>query len=152
MRVQDVMTREVKTVSPETTADEAWDVMKAGGIHHLVVKNGRTIVGILSHRDAGGRLGAPVRKGHVVGDLMTEPVLTVPPETTVRKAANLMRGRSIGCLVVADARRVLGIVTVSDLLELVGRGLDRHVETTTRWTIKHRAPHRRGHTAATGVW
>ena len=152
MLVQDVMTRAVSTVSPKTAADAAWDVMKARGIHHLVVTEGRTIVGILSHRDAGGRLGALVRKGHVVGDLMTEPVLTVPPETTVRKAANLMRGRSIGCLVVAEAGRVLGIVTVSDLLELVGRGLDRHVETTTRWTIKHRAPHRRGRTAATGVW
>lgn len=152
MRLQDVMTREVKTVSPETAADAAWDVMKARGIHHLVVTKGRAIVGILSDRDAGGRLGAQVRKGHVVGDLMTEPVLTVAPETTVRKAANLMRGRSIGCLVVADAGRVIGIVTVSDLLELVGRGLDRQVETTTRWTIKHRAPHRKGRTAATGVW
>ena len=152
MRLQDVMTKEVKTVSPETDAGEAWAAMKARGIHHLVVSKGRAIVGILSDRDAGGRLGAQVRKGHVVADLMTEPVLTVPPETTVRKAANLMRGRSIGCLVVADGSRVLGIVTVSDLLELIGRGLDRHVEATTRWTIKHRAPHRRGRTAATGVW
>ncbi len=68
MRVQDVMTTEVKTVSAETTADEAWDVMKARGIHHLVVTKGRTIVGMLSHRDAGGRLGAQVRKGHVAAD------------------------------------------------------------------------------------
>ncbi len=152
MRLQDVMTAEVQTVSPETAAAEAWNLMKARRIHHLVVTKGRRIVGILSDRDAGGRQGAPIRKDHVVSDLMTESVLTVPPETTVRKAANLMRGRSIGCLVVADAGRVLGIVTVSDLLELVGRGLDRQVEATTRWTIKHRAPHRKGRGAATGVW
>jgi acetoin utilization protein AcuB len=146
------MTKGVQTVSPETAADEAWNVMKARRIHHLVVTKGQRIIGILSDRDAGGRQGAPVRKGHVVSDLMTEPVVAVPPETTVRKAANLMRGRSIGCVVVADAGRVRGIVTVSDLLELVGRGLDRQVEGTTRWTIKHRAPHRRGQRAATGVW
>ena len=62
-----------------------------------------------------------------------------------------MRGRSIGCLVVADAGRVRGIVTVSDLLELVSRGLDRHAVTTKRWTLKHRAPHRKL-SRASGVW
>ena len=41
---------------------------------------------------------APAATATAVADLMTEPVLTVPPETTARKAANLMRGRSIGCL------------------------------------------------------
>jgi CBS domain-containing protein len=152
MRVQDVMTEEVQTVPPETAAGEAWNVMKARRIHHLVVTRGRRIVGILSDRDAGGRQGSAVRQSSTVADLMTQPVLTVPPETTVRKAANLMRGRSIGCLVVGDAGRVRGIVTVSDLLELVGRGLDRKVETPTRWTLKHRAPHRKGRGAATGVW
>ncbi len=63
---------------------------------------------------------------------MTELVLTVPPETTVRKAANLMRGRSFGRLVVANAGRVLGIVTVSDFLELIGRGLDCQAEKPPR--------------------
>jgi CBS domain-containing protein len=75
----------------------------------------------------------------------------VSPTTTVRKAANLMRGRSIGCLVVTKRDRIVGIVTVADLLELVGRGADRPVASTTRWTLKHRAPHRKRHRAA-GVW
>jgi hypothetical protein len=35
------------------------------------------------------------------------------------------------------------IVTVSDLLELVGRGLDRGAVTTNRRTLNHRAPHRK---------
>lgn len=152
MRVQDVMTKDVQTVPPETAAGEAWSAMRARRIHHLVVTKGRRIVGILSDRDAGGRQGGAVRQNRTVADLMTQPVVTVAPETTVRRAANLMRGRSIGCLVVGGAGRVSGIVTVSDLLELVGRGLDRKVEATTRWTIKHRAPHRKGRRAATGVW
>jgi CBS domain-containing protein len=56
---------------------------------------------------------------------MTERVVTVPPTTPIRKAANLMRGRSIGCLVVSNRGRVAGIVTVSDLLTLLGRGEER---------------------------
>ena len=82
---------------------------------------------------------------------MTTHVVTVEPTTTVRKAANLMRGRSIRCVVVTERGRVVGIVTVTDLLELLGRGSDRPVTTATRWTLKHRTPHRKRVTA-TGMW
>jgi CBS domain-containing protein len=69
--------------------------------------------------------------------------VTVEPTRTVRQAANLMRGRSIGCLVVVEAGRAIGIVTVSDLLELVGRGFDRGALTSSRPTLSHRVPHRK---------
>jgi CBS domain-containing protein len=85
---------------------------------------------------------------------MSEPVVTVEVTTTVRQAANLMRGHSIGCLVVTGSDRsgrVKGIVTVSDLLELVGRGLDRGAATSKRWTLKHRTPHRKV-SVPTGTW
>ena len=151
MRVKDIMTAGVETVSPAAAAEEAWNVMRLKGIHHLVVTEGRRIAGIVSHRDLGGRQGASVRKNRAVSDLMTQGVLIVPPDTPVRKAANLMRGRSIGCLVVGTTARAVGIITVADLLELIGRGAERPVAATTRWTIKHRAPHR-PQRRATGVW
>jgi acetoin utilization protein AcuB len=151
MRVQDVMTEDVKTIAPTSAAEDAWELMRSHQFHHVVVTRGRRVVGILSDRDAGGRRGAAIRRGHTVEELMTTSVVTVEPETPVRKAANMMRGRSIGCVVVTDRGRVVGIVTVADLLELLGRGADRPAATTTRWTLRHRAPHRKRH-AATGVW
>ena len=51
-----------------------------------------------------------MRKGRTVADLMTPHVVTATPTTTVRQAANLMRGRSIGCLVVTNGSRVAGNV------------------------------------------
>jgi CBS domain-containing protein len=143
VRVQDVMTKGVKTIAATTAAEDAWNVMRLNRIHHLVVTKTNRVVGVLSDRDAGGRRGAAVRENSTVADLMTAPAVTVEPTTTVRQAANVMRGRSIGCLVVVDAGRAIGIVTVSDLLELVGRGLDRGAAATTRWTLSHRAPHRK---------
>ena len=92
-----------------------------------------------------------MRRNRTSGELMTGRVVTVPPTTTVRQAANLMRGRSIGCLVVTAGTRIVGIVTVSDLLELLGQGADRAVVSTKRWTLKHRAPHRKRHQAE-GAW
>lgn len=151
MRVQEVMTKDVQTVSSDVPADDAWSLMRAKRIHHLVVTDGHRVVGVLSDRDAGGLRGPSVRRNRTVGELMTGRVVTVPPTTPVRKAANLMRGRSIGCLVVIDGTRIVGIVTVSDLLELLGRGAERPAVSTTRWTLKHRAAHRKRHQAA-GVW
>jgi CBS domain-containing protein len=151
MRVQDVMTGNVKTVKPTVTADEAWDAMRFYRIHHLVVIKAKRIVGVLSNRDAGGPRGSGVRAARTVADLMTAPAITVEPTMTVRQAANLMRGRSIGCLVVAKAGRAIGIVTVSDLLDLVGRGLERGAASNRRRTLSHRAPHRKMK-EATGVW
>ena len=103
-------------------AEDAWELMRRHGFHHVVVTRGSSVVGVLSDRDAGGPAGSMIRRGHTVEELMTTHVVTVEPTTTVRKAANLMRGRSIGCVVVTDRGRVVGIVTVADLLEILGRG------------------------------
>jgi len=146
VRVQDVMTTAVETIAAGSPADRAFDRMRAKGIHHLVVADGARVVGIFSDRDAGGRRGAALREGRTVGELMTPTPVTVRPEIPVRRAANVMRGRAIGSLVVTDqAGRLKGIVTVADLLELLGRGATHPVITSTRWTLSHRAPHRKTH-------
>jgi CBS domain-containing protein len=124
--------------------------MRTKGIRHLVVTDGPHVVGVLSDRDLGGPRSASVRRNRDVADLMTADVVTVEPTTPVRKAANLMRGRSIGCLVVSKAARIVGIVTVSDLLELLGGGVDRPAM-AARHILNHRAPHRKRHRAA-GSW
>jgi acetoin utilization protein AcuB len=151
MRVQDVMTRSVKTISPDETADAAYETMRMRRIHHLVVVENGQMVGVLSDRDLGSQGGAAVRKGQAVRELMTAGVVSVPPDTPMRKVANLLRGRSIGCVPVVEGERVVGIVTTSDLLALVGRGADRPVVSAKRWTLKHRAPHRK-HKGPGGSW
>jgi acetoin utilization protein AcuB len=151
MRVEDVMTRGIQTVSPETSAEDAWNLMQTKRVHHLVVTDGPRIVGILSDRDAGGTRGASLRKNRVVRDLMTSHVFTVVPSATIRRAASVMRGRSIGCLVVADRTGTKGIVTVADLLDLLGRGMERTVTSSTRRLLQHRVPHRKQH-RGTAAW
>lgn len=149
MRVDDVMTKPVKSVASTMAAEDALNVMRVQGVHHLVVLQDGELVGLLSERDAGGRRGASMRKNRTVADLMTQPVITVDAGTTIRRAANLMRGRSIGCLVVVRNGKVAGIVSVSDLLTLLGSGAERPVASTRRWTLKHRTPHRKEHGAVT---
>jgi acetoin utilization protein AcuB len=150
MRAAEIMTKDVHTVPPEMAASDAWELMRRQRIHHLVVRGGTRVVGVLSDRDAGGRGGASLRARSVVADLMTAPVVTTDPDATVRQIANLMRGRTIGCLPVTTRGRVVGIVTVSDLLALLGRGVDRPAASRRR-TLKFHTPHRK-HRGAGGGW
>lgn len=150
MRAAEIMTRDVQTVTPDMAASEAWELMRRRRIHHLIVRGGGTVVGVLSDRDAGGRDGASLRARSSVADLMTTPVVTAEPDATVRQIANLMRGRTIGCLPVTRRGRVVGIVTVSDLLALLGRGVDRPAPAARR-TLNFRAPHRK-HRGANSAW
>jgi acetoin utilization protein AcuB len=148
MRAQDIMTPGIETITPQSTGQEAWDLMKREAIRHLVVKDGARMIGVVSQRDLGGRQGASLRAAQTVGDLMTPGVVTIGSTDTVRKAANLMRGRTIGSLVVTRRGRPVGIVTVSDLLDFVGRGGGR---TPDRPTLSHRVAHRKRHVSA-GAW
>ena len=75
---------------------------------------------MVSERDLGGTKLPKVLGNFTVSDLMSSPAITVTTRTTVRRAATLMRGQSLGSLVVTSANgKVAGIVTVSDLLALL---------------------------------
>jgi acetoin utilization protein AcuB len=139
MRVSDVMSTPVRTISVDQSADEAWEAMRLHGTHHLVVTDGDgRVAGVVSDTDLGGKNGEPIRSGRTVRDLMTEKVVTATPDTTVREAANLMRGHGIDCLPVLDGSRVKGVVTSLDLLELIGRGAERPVAKPERRVLKNR--------------
>jgi acetoin utilization protein AcuB len=146
MRMQDIMTSKVETIAPDLSCDGALEKMRQAEIRHLVVTDRSGIVGVLSQRDIGGKSGVAVRNGRRASDLMSGRPVTVSPRTTVRQAANLLRGRNIGCLPVVDEGKLVGIVTITDMLDLLGRGMQKPVEESKRWTVRSRGP-RRGSTA-----
>jgi len=115
MRVQDVMSRNVETVEAGASVAEARDVMKTRGIRHLVVRESGAITGVVSSHDVKTADG-------VVADVMSRHVLTLPSNATLSDAANTLRGHAIGCLPVLDGKKLVGIVTISDLLEVMGKG------------------------------
>ena len=143
MRIQDIMSYGIETIAPGADVAVARNAMRINGIRHLVVVDGNHVVGVVSDRDLGGRLSAAPGKrtaGLTVADVMSTGVVSVTPETTVRQAANLLRGFVIGSLVVQEGNRPVGIVTTTDLLDLIGRGAERPVAKSTRWTLRARGP------------
>ena len=138
MRVAEIMSTRVRTIGPADSAELAWDRMQMHRIHHLVVVRDSEILGILTDRDLGSAHGREVREGRSVRDLMTASVITTPSNGTVRQAANLLRGHRAGSLPVVDNGKLVGIVTVWDFLDLIGRGAERPVARRERWMLKDR--------------
>ena len=139
MRVHEIMTKHVRAVAPDLDADAALQLMHQEHVHHLVVIEGKRVAGVISERDLGGEKGALVRAGRKVSDLMSREVVTTSPDETVRHAANLLRGNEIGCLPILDERGALvGILTTTDILDMVGKGMESVPREGERWTMHAR--------------
>jgi CBS domain-containing protein len=119
MKTAAVMTREVVVVSPSVSVSAAHHMMSKLAIRHLpVVESGR-LIGVLSDRDVIRHEGAG--PGTVTcGEAMTPAPMTCPPEASVSHVAQLMLDHKIDSVPVVDAhRRLVGLVTSSDLLSLL---------------------------------
>lgn len=115
MRVKDVMTRRVLTVRPQDSIARARAMMRRSCVHQLVVLDRRRhVAGVIRAADVGD---AP--DDGAVEDFMCRQPLIVRPETAIGAAAALMRAHAVGSLPVLEGTRLVGIVTVSDMLDVV---------------------------------
>jgi CBS domain-containing protein len=124
MIVRDIMDRRPPKAAPEEGAGVAWERMRELGVDHLVVVRGERVVGVLSRHDLAGPSGGSHRRmGRCVADLMHGDVVTATPAASVRRAASLMRRRGVGCIPVVERDKLVGLVTVSQLLGVLERKL-----------------------------
>jgi len=131
-RIDEVMTKQVITVSPEDRAIHARRLMLDNGISRLVVVEEGRIAGILTERQLGRALGAFKTaadskqasrvRNLIVEDIMTQVVVTLRSDSTVGEAARLMLERGFsGIPIVDDKDNLVGIVTKTDLVKLLTR-------------------------------
>lgn len=128
------MTSDVVTLERNEKLVVADDVMKLGRIRHLPIVDGDgTLAGIVSQRDLfhSGLMKALGYGSHaqrnvldmlVVKEAMKTDVCTTAPDTPLVDAAKLMLERKIGCLVVIEAGKIVGILTEGDFVKLVANG------------------------------
>jgi CBS domain-containing protein len=116
MRVGDIMTADVKTVSPTDTFADTARILSENRISSVVVKDGEKVAGIITERDVVRAVaeGADVAK-LTVGERMTKELTTVDRKTDLADAAQLMAERRIRHLPVLDKGSLAGIVSIRDL-------------------------------------
>ncbi len=110
---------DVQTCDVATTVREAAGILADRRIGALPVMEDGEIAGIFSERDVIYRLrliGSDVLD-MTVGQVMTAPAVTVAPETTVIEALSLMTKRRIRHLPVVRGGRMIGFVSIGDLVK-----------------------------------
>jgi len=117
MKVEDVMVDKVITVKEDETVKRAVDIMNNHEIGCLVVEKDGSAVGILTERDLMKRVLAKCKdpKKIKVCEVMTQPLMYVSPKTDVEQAAKIMFKLRIKKLPVIEERRLVGLVTVTDI-------------------------------------
>ena len=110
---------DVITVGRDTPVREAVALLSSRKIGAVPVTEGDQVIGIMSERDVMyclARDGAAVLDS-TVGEIMTSPALTVEPNEGVLSALSLMSNRRIRHLPVVDGGRLVGIVSIGDLVK-----------------------------------
>ncbi len=121
MIIKDVMKNELTSISPDTKLSDAYQLMQDKNIRHLPVVENQKLVGIITDRDlrlATSKLAKhPFEPAEAVGSIMSYPVETTHPSDPIESAAQLMRELKIGCLPVVEDLSLVGIVTLTDMLD-----------------------------------
>lgn len=124
MLVEDVMTRDVITASPETTVMDTLTIARSKRIRHVPITENGILKGVVSDRDLRdvspsilASMDVDLLRSTLVKDIMVTEVITVHPLDAVEEAARLLYENRIGCLpVVSGSNKLVGIVTDGDIL------------------------------------
>lgn len=116
MKVRELMTRSPVTIQDGDDVALGLQIMAWGRLRHLPVLHEDRLVGVVSERD----LLANRQENRQVSEVMTAPVQVADPEDEIAEAARRMVGARLGCLPVVARGKLLGIVTVTDLVAAHG--------------------------------
>jgi len=112
---------EIYSIEPDATVFEALGLMEAKNIGALLVMKGGLLVGIFSERDYARRMILQGRTSREtpVRDVMTSKVFVITPDTTSGECMMHMTDRHIRHLPVVDAGRVVGVISIGDVVRSV---------------------------------
>ncbi len=115
-QLKDLMSRDVKTVSPDMTIGEAARTMRDGGFGMMPVEEGDRMIGAISDRDIAIRAVAAGKDAATsVRDVMSEGIAWAYEDDSVEQAASIMSKRQVRRLPVVNRdKRLVGIVALGD--------------------------------------
>ncbi len=127
--------RSVWAVAPDQPVIQALELMAAKAIGAVLVMQDGRLVGVLSERDYARKV---VLKGRTsadtpVAEIMSSSVVTVGPDDSVDQCMMLMTERKIRHLPVVDAGRVVGVLSIGDLVKSVIDAQQREIAELQRY-------------------
>ncbi|HON38665.1 MAG: CBS domain-containing protein [Desulfomonilia bacterium] len=132
VKVKELMTTDVVTARPDDSISEALEKMRTGRFRRIPVVDRGRLTGVITDRDIRQALNSPmlfrdrsyddyVLRELKVGGSMTSGPLTIHPDAGIVEAAEMMEKNRIGGLPVVDNDSLVGIITISDLMNYLIR-------------------------------
>src|SRR6202165_80662 len=129
MKIAEVMSRSVVTLTPEQTLRDAVELLRSKHIRHLPVVEDSKLIGIVTDRDV--KRATPSLLSGVdreeydrvldetkIGQIMTREPTTITPETALKAAVKIFIDHKVGALPVVSDGLLVGIITEIDLLRV----------------------------------
>jgi CBS domain-containing protein len=126
---------ELFSVLPTDSVRHAIEVMATRHVGALLVMEHDELIGIISERDYARKVVLMDRssKDTPVGDIMTSPAVTVTAHSSVHECMQLMTARRFRHLPVLEGRRVVGVLSIGDLVKAVIEEQSQHIAELERY-------------------
>jgi CBS domain-containing protein len=126
---------QIFSVAPQDSVLRAIEIMATRHVGALLVMNEGVLIGIISERDYARKVILKNRSSHdtPVSDIMTSPAISVAPEETVHHCMQLMTEGRFRHLPVVKTGRVVGILSIGDLVKAVIQEQSAHIEQLERY-------------------
>jgi len=127
--------RDVWSLSPDATVYEAIEQMAEKGVGALIVMEGKRLAGIVSERDYARKV---ILKGKAsreiqVREIMSHPVICVPPELTVEQTMALMTDNHVRHLPVVVEETVVGVISIGDVVRAIIEDKEFYIQQLTTY-------------------
>lgn len=111
------MSRTLISVKPESTIQEASEVMEKNNVGAVVVMKDDILRGILTEKDIIKATGKSMPYSTNVKKIMSEEIISIGPNVTVREAAKIMLDKDVRRIPVVSEGRCMGVVTMKDIVK-----------------------------------
>lgn len=120
IKAENVMSTKVAILNENFSVKKAAEIMAQEGISAIIITVKGKAQGIVTERDILKRIVAEDRNSRKtkVRDIMSSPLVTIEPSTSLEEAARLMFEKKIKNLPVANANRLIGLINLQDICRL----------------------------------
>ncbi len=128
--VEEVMTTDLFTVQQKDIVELVSEIMDWQRIRYVPVENEKgSLVGLVTSRALLKSYGLVVNHQEklpaTVKDLMIKDPITISPNATIVEAMEIMDSKQLGCLPVVDQKKLVGVITEQNFLDITSRLLKR---------------------------
>jgi len=130
---------DVWVMTPDTSVYDAIELMADTGVGALVVLEAGKLAGIISERDYARKiiLKGRASKETLVKEIMTFPVIYTDPDQTIEKCMAMMTAKHIRHLPVLVDDRLIGIVSIGDLVKAIISDQKALIQQLESYILKH---------------